>query len=324
MKSIQKIITYCLCLLVFVLSLAGCNNESAANIILDQATSVLNVTNGAAESSVNDQERDDYPNEAKGTVHVYALNIGQGDAFLVKVGNEYSLIDTGDVAHRPNIVAQLQQLGVKKFKNIIITHGYYVFFLFFFSISKNFEIENVYDNGIITKTTVENSYRRIIEKNHIRHHSLHKGDVVDFGSNSTFIVYAPWEDVIKDSKGKPDLNNNSIVGKFKFGKFSMLFTGDAEKIEEARLVKEQNSKLFARVLKVAHHGSDHSSPTKFIRSVLPEIGVISVGLHNSYNHPGDKTLARLQQEKVSIYRTDTMGIVHISTDGKAWQVETER
>ena len=164
----------------------------------------------------------------------------------------------------------------------------------------------------------------MIEKNHIRHHSLHKGDVVEFGSNSTFIVYAPWEDVIKDSKGKPDLNNNSIVGKFKFGKFSMLFTGDAKKIEEARLVKEQNSKLFARVLKVAHHGSDHSSPTKFIRSVRPEIGVISVGLHNSYNHPGDKTLARLQQEKVSIYRTDTMGIVHISTDGKAWQVETER
>ena len=30
----------------------------------------------------------------------------------------------------------------------------------------------------------------------------------------------------------------------------MLFTGDAELQEEQRLIKEQNSKLFARILKV--------------------------------------------------------------------------
>lgn len=76
-------------------------------------------------------------------------------------------------------------------------------------------------------------------------------------------MYAPWTEVLTDKKGEPDLNNNSIVGKLIFGKFSMLFTGDAELQEEKKLVKEQNSKLFARVLKVGHHGSRTSSSEDF-------------------------------------------------------------
>ena len=44
------------------------------------------------------------------------LDIGQGDAILLKVGDEYSMIDTGDIEHRENIVAQLKSMGVTKLK----------------------------------------------------------------------------------------------------------------------------------------------------------------------------------------------------------------
>ena len=46
----------------------------------------------------------------------YMLDIGQGDAILLKVGDEYSMIDTGDIEHRENIVAQLKAWGVTKLK----------------------------------------------------------------------------------------------------------------------------------------------------------------------------------------------------------------
>ena len=88
-----------------------------------------------------------------------------------------------------------------------------------------------------------------------------------------------------DKKGQPDPNDNSIVGKLVFGKFSMLFTGDASRAEENKLIKEENTKLFSRILKVGHHGSASSSQKDFIRSVRPEKAVISVGLHNDYGHP---------------------------------------
>ena len=97
----------------------------------------------------------------------------------------------------------------------------------------------------------------------IQRSTLRSGDVVDFGHGAVFVVYAPWAEPLTDKKGAPDLNNNSIVGKLIFGKFSMLFTGDAELQEEKKLIKEQNSRLFSRVLKVGHHGSRTSSSEDF-------------------------------------------------------------
>lgn len=50
------------------------------------------------------------------------------------------------------------------------------------------------------------------------------------------------------------INNNSLVCKLKFKKFSMLFTGDIEEIAEKAILTKYNKKsLKATVLKVAHH-----------------------------------------------------------------------
>ena len=49
------------------------------------------------------------------------------------------------------------------------------------------------------------------------------------------------------------INNNSLVCKLKFKKFSMLFTGDIEEIAEKAILTKYNQKsLKATVLKVAH------------------------------------------------------------------------
>ena len=159
----------------------------------------------------------------------------------------------------------------------------------------------------------------------IHRETLHKGDLLDLGNGAYFEVYAPWKgEVMADKKGEVHQNNNSIVGKLTFGKFSMLMTGDAEKEEEARLIKEQNTKMSSKVLKVGHHGSNGSSQKDFIRSVRPEAAVISAGLHNSYGHPGEKAMARLLEEHVDIYRTDTMGTVTIRTNGTDYDIQRER
>lgn len=50
------------------------------------------------------------------------------------------------------------------------------------------------------------------------------------------------------------INNNSLVCKLNYKKFSMLFTGDIEEIAEKSVLEKYRKKaLNATILKVAHH-----------------------------------------------------------------------
>jgi len=121
-------------------------------------------------------------------------------------------------------------------------------------------------------------------------------------------VFSPTKDFYED------LNNYSPVIKIEYGKTSFLFTGDAQKDVEKEILST-NEDISADVLKVGHHGSSTSTTKDFLNKVNPSIGVISVGQDNSYNHPNDDTIKRLNENKVTIYRTDKDGTVVISSDG---------
>lgn len=313
MKTIKYYLALLCMMIAVVFSLAGCSSSVASTSISNGSSHTATTWHGES-------------------LDVYTLDIGQGDAHLIKIGDEYTLIDTGDVDHREAIVKQLKALHVNRLKNVIITHPHADHLGGFYAIAKAIPIKNVYDNGFEAKSTVYKTYRKELNKMGITPKALRKGDIVTLGDGAVFEVYAPWDTELTDKKGKADLNNNSIVGKLVAGKFSMLFTGDAEKEEEARLIKEENTKLSSRVLKVGHHGSKTSSSKDFIRSVRPEIAVISCGLHNDYGHPHKESLQRLLNDgkavsptkSITIYRTDTMGQIHIHTNGDSWSVTTER
>ena len=309
--------------LVSFFALTGCSAASGTTIgdsfnkILETGSNIIgnsSSNSGGSSSAVS------------GTLDVYTLDIGQGDAHLIKVGDEYTLIDTGDVDHRDSLVAQLKKYNVKSLKNVIITHPHSDHLGGFHAlIDAGIPIEHVYDNGMKYKTSVYNTYAKDTDKKNLKRIGLYKGMTVDLGKDAQFVVYAPEEgQYIMDKKGQPDPNDNSIVGKLVFGKFSMLFTGDASRAEENKLIKEENTKLFSRILKVGHHGSASSSQKDFIRSVRPEKAVISVGLHNDYGHPTREALDRLAAENVMVYTTARQGTIRIHTDGNTWQVTTER
>ena len=115
------------------------------------------------------------------------------------------------------------------------------------------------------------------------------------------------------------LNNNSIVTKLHYKKFSCLFTGDIEKIAEKQILQEYKDNLHvlsSTVLKVAHHGSNTSSIQEFMEAVKPKISLIGVGENNKFGHPNDDVIARLQNIGSKIYRTDKMGEISIIVSSK--------
>ena len=141
------------------------------------------------------------------------------------------------------------------------------------------------------------------------------GDKYTYGDMS-FEILSPKE------TGK-DLNNDSIVTLFTYSDISVLMTGDAEKRIEKQIINDYPA-LKCDVLKVGHHGSSTSSCFDFIKAVSPECAVISVGENNKYSHPSELTLKTLEENNISVYRTDYDGNVILKTNGKQYRIETEK
>ena len=120
-----------------------------------------------------------------------------------------------------------------------------------------------------------------------------------------------------------DTNNTSIVLKVTYGNTAYIFTGDAER-ETEQAILSRGTDLSATVLKVGHHGSDTSTTYPFLREIMPEYAIISVGEGNSYGHPTDDTLSRLRDADVTVYRTDLNGDIYITSDGQSVSITTDK
>lgn len=158
-------------------------------------------------------------------------------------------------------------------------------------------------------------YDRIIEKaaqNETELVFVSAGDIIKFGDISFECIY-PYEDSTGDD------NDGSMVLKFTYGNFSVLFTGDLGK-EQEEILLENDADLSADVLKVAHHGSKYSTSEEFVSAVGFSEAIISVGENNTYGHPHEEVLKVLSGKNV--YATDECGAVIIKTNGEKYGIKT--
>ena len=115
------------------------------------------------------------------------------------------------------------------------------------------------------------------------------------------------------------LNNNALVFKMVYKNFSILFTGDIEKVAEEKILKEINPAILkSDILKVAHHGSKTSTTQGFLDNVEPKIALIGVGKDNNFGHPSGEVIERLESKNIKIYRTDEDGeiVLEVNRNGK--------
>lgn len=116
-------------------------------------------------------------------------------------------------------------------------------------------------------------------------------------------------------------NDNSLVLRLEvFGK-KMLFTGDISDEVERELLS-LGAELDCDILKVAHHGSRHSSSDEFLSAVSAEYAVVSVG-DNSYGLPSLEALNRIEQSGARVLRTDRLGSVSFTLTESEITVKTE-
>ena len=269
--------------------------------IKNNVASVSNVTNNSESVKLQDNVN----------LEVYFLDVGQADSILIKLEDEYMLIDAGNNEDGVKLVNYFNKLGIKEFKYVFGTHPHEDHIGGMDDIINNFKIDNYYMPDKITTTKTFEDVLDALINNNLQYTILEKGDEFNLSSANFKVIYAGDE--------TNDINDSSIVLKLTYGNNSFLLTGDATSNVEKTLL---NDNIKSDVLKVAHHGSNYSSTEEFLDVVSPKYAVISVGKNNSYNHPSNSTLKKLNDRNIKLYRTDLDGTIKFTSDGENITITT--
>jgi competence protein ComEC len=97
---------------------------------------------------------------------------------------------------------------------------------------------------------------------------------------------------------------------------SSIFLGDLGE-QAQQLVMAAGPLPRVDVVKVAHHGSADQSAQTYER-LGASIALIGVGADNTYGHPTQKLLGMLADVGTVPFRTDTQGLILVSSNGTVW------
>ena len=248
------------------------------------------------------------------------VDVGQGDCTLITTPlNKKILIDSGgsetyDIG-KNTLLPYLLDRGVTTIDYIIISHFDTDHCKGFETVMKNLKVRNVIISKQSESSANYEEFLKIVRERKINIIYVNKGDKMQIEKNLD--IYILWPDS-KNFIAENSLNNNSIVCKLVYRKFSCIFTGDIEKIAEEKILEryENSNILRSTILKVAHHGSRTSSIKEILNKINPKIALIGVGDDNKFGHPNNEVLERLNYIGTKIYRTDKMGEITISINKK--------
>lgn len=248
------------------------------------------------------------------TLTVHFIDVGQADSALLECGGETMLIDGGNAEDSSLLVTYLREEGIDTLDHVVCTHAHEDHVGGLSGPLNTVTVNHVYAPVTEYDSKVFTNFVRYTENQGLPVEIPQPGDTFSLGSAAVTIL--------GPVKEYEETNDTSIVLRVDFGDTSFLFTGDMETAAEYDLIAA-GAPLDATVLKVGHHGSNTSSSYQFLREVMPDYAVISVGEGNSYGHPTDAVLSRLRDEEATVYRTDMQGTVIAVSDGTQVTFTTE-
>ncbi len=250
-----------------------------------------------------------------GEMIVHFLDVEQGLCILVQSEGENLIYDGGERDTADEVVDYLEKHGVETIDYMISSHYDSDHVAGLIDCLEAFEVEHVISSDYVHESKTYEKFMAAVEAEGLEAEHPAVGESFTFG-NGGFTILAP------ETTDEDDSNANSVAIKLVNGNHSFIITGDAEMKNESEMCNT-GIDLQCDVLVPGHHGSATATSWDFLEATLPEYAVISCGMGNSYGHPHEETMEKLESANVEVYRTDLQGTITVTSDGKnlTWSQE---
>jgi competence protein ComEC len=259
-----------------------------------------------------------------GRLHVYFLDVGQGDAIFVRTPNgQQILVDGG-----PSPEALLNQLGEvmpfwdRSLDLVVLTHPDADHMAGLVALLERYQVTQALDDlgseADPAQLKAAAPWLAQVSRPGTRRVVASPGMRLVIGKTSLTVLSAGLNGPSPSAAGD---NNDSLVLRLDYGTTGFLLTGDAEREAETEMLRA-GLPLRADVMKVGHHGSSRSTSAPFVIAVKPRLAVIQVGAGNRFGQPQPDVLQRLAASRV--LRTDQSGRIEVISDDEKLWLKTER
>ncbi|WP_224983081.1 DNA internalization-related competence protein ComEC/Rec2 [Geomonas agri] len=247
-----------------------------------------------------------------GTLRLYFLSVGQGDATLVRLPDgKWMLVDGGGNATDADtkvgsrlLLPALRALSVRRIDYLVLSHGHPDHLQGVQYLAANFDVGRFLVDRQTIDASESQQLKWILASREVPVQEVGAG-LAPLLVGGVLLEFL-WPG--GEGESQADANASSLVFRLVYGRSSVLFTGDIGTPEERELL-DRGAVQRCNLLKVAHHGSRYSSCDSFVAAVHPAAAVISAGYRNAFHLPAADTLVRLQRHGVRTYRTDLEGTI---------------
>jgi competence protein ComEC len=233
---------------------------------------------------------------------VAAIDVGQGQCIVVMHDEYTAMIDCGGSNDSGNIAAKwLLSHGRDCVDAMFVTH---------FDVDHTNGIEN-----LISQVPVENVYYCTLnlseyesEQLMLLNAAMERYNVKTHLVNRSTKMFVGEMDIQLYIPQRPK-NNDGMMVLLGINGYDVLVTGDTDIDIEEEMMRYVHLPD-GECLVAGHHGSKYSTSEVLLDAFKPEAALISCG-YNSYGHPTQEVLDRLNDRNVIIYRTDMLGTVEL-------------